>query len=183
MTRRTTALALIVSLVTIALQASDLDRLAQDLERVLGKGRVEVRTESEPHRVSSRSVTEVVEAMNRERSARGLGPLRFSESLSLAAQDRIADMFDQNYFAHVAPDGTQPFVWISRRGYSYRMAGENLAVGYGTAFSVVDGWMHSPGHRANILKREFEEVGIAIAEGAPLRGYAGPTVVAIYASR
>src|SRR5688500_4083277 len=85
MKSRSTALAFIVSLVAVALPASDLDRLAQDLERVLGKGRVEVRAEEEPRRVSSRSVTEVVEAMNRERAARGLEPLRFSESLSLAA--------------------------------------------------------------------------------------------------
>ena len=79
----------------------------------------------------------------------------------------------------MAPDGTQPWVWVSRRGYRYRTVGENLAVGYGTADRVVRGWMNSPGHRANILQHGFDEVGIAIADGAPLRGYAGPTVVAI----
>ena len=183
MKTRATTLVLIISLVTTTVPASDLGRLAQDLERVLGKGRVEVRNEAGPERVSSRSVSRVVEAMNRERASYGLAPLRFNENLSLAAHDRITDMFDQRYFAHVAPDGTKPFEWVSRRGYSYRMAGENLAVGYGTAHSVVSGWMHSPGHRANILKQDFEEVGVAIAEGAPVRGYAGPTVVAIYASR
>lgn len=121
----------------------------------------------------------IVEAMNRERAARGLRPLRVNERLSLAANDRISDMFAKSYFDHVSPDGLQPFVWAQQRGYRYRLIGENLAVGYrGTA--VVDGWMRSKGHRENILQRGFDEVGIAIANGAPERGYRGPTVVAMY---
>jgi uncharacterized protein YkwD len=117
--------------------------------------------------------------MNRERAARGLGPLRLNPTLSDAAGDRIDDMFAKRYFDHVSPDGVQPFVWATRRGYRYRLIGENLAVGFrGT--SVVDGWMRSPGHRENILQRGFDEVGIAIADGAPQRGYKGPTVVAMY---
>jgi uncharacterized protein YkwD len=121
----------------------------------------------------------IVAAMNRERAARGLRPLRLNPRLSLAAGDRIKDMFAKNYFAHVAPDGLEPFFWAKHRGYRYRLIGENLAVGYsGTA--VVNGWMKSKGHRENILKRGFEEVGIAIADGAPRRGYRGPTVVAMY---
>ncbi|MFL6248040.1 MAG: CAP domain-containing protein [Thermoanaerobaculia bacterium] len=121
----------------------------------------------------------IVAAMNRERTARGLRPLRLNTRLSLAATDRIDDMFAKNYFAHVSPDGLQPFVWARARGYRYRLIGENLAVGYrGT--TVVDGWMRSPAHRDNILQRGFDEVGIAIADGAPRRGYRGPTVVAMY---
>jgi uncharacterized protein YkwD len=121
----------------------------------------------------------LVAAMNRERAARGLGPLRLNPTLSDAASDRIGDMFAKRYFDHVSPDGVQPFVWATRRGYRYRLIGENLAVGFrGT--SVVDGWMRSPGHRENILQRGFDEVGIAIADGAPQRGYKGPTVVAMY---
>jgi uncharacterized protein YkwD len=69
------------------------------------------------------------------------------------------------------------------RGYRYRMAGENLAVGYRSSSAVVDGWMGSPGHRANILKSGFEEIGLAVANGSPTRGYGGPTVVALYGSR
>lgn len=183
-TRFLAATTALLSLLATTAAAGDLDALARDLERVLGKGRVEV---SRPRPVSgprvSQGTTELVAAMNRERASRGLTPLRLNESLSLAAQDRIADMFDQRYFAHVAPDGTQPFVWVSRRGYRYRAVGENLAVGYPNADRVVRGWMDSPGHRANILQRNFDEIGIAVANGAPLRGYAGPTIVAIYASR
>jgi len=124
----------------------------------------------------------ILAAMNRERAAYGLGPLRLNQTLSLAASDRIDDMFAKRYFAHVSPDGIQPFTWARKRGYRYSLIGENLAVGYrGT--SVVDGWMRSPGHRENILQRSFDEVGLAIAEGSPQRGYRGPTVVALYGTR
>jgi uncharacterized protein YkwD len=176
---KTARFALIAMLAAATAFGSDIDRLAADLERALGKGTVEVHRKAP---VSTPSDA-IVAAMNRERAAYGLPPLRLNSKLSLAAQDRITDMFDQRYFAHVAPDGTQPFVWLARHGYAYRTAGENLAVGYGTAGRVVGGWMNSPGHRANILGSGFDEVGVAIASGAPLRGYAGPTIVAIYASR
>jgi len=131
-------------------------------------------------RRSATSAAEVIlAAMNRERTARGLRPLRLNQKLSLAANDRIGDMFSKRYFAHVSPDGLQPFTWARQRGYRYRLIGENLAVGY-RGKSVVDGWMNSRGHRENILQRGFDEVGIAIADGAPQRGYRGPTVVAMY---
>ena len=129
----------------------------------------------------SRAAT-LVDAMNRERAAHGLAPLRLNARLSLAAEDRIDDMFAKRYFAHVSPDGIDPFEWVLQRGYRYRLIGENLAVGY-RGRAVVDGWMHSPGHRENILQRGFDEVGIAIADGSPRRGYRGPTVVAIYGRR
>lgn len=168
---------------------TDLEQLAADLERVLGKGSVEVRgTERRPSTPSAVPVAgsvdeQVVEAMNVERRARGLQPLRLNRQLSLAADDRIRDMFSQRYFDHVAPDGTQPFVWVTRRGYRYGTVGENLAVGYRSADRVVNGWMNSPGHRANLLGRKFDEVGISVASGSPTNGYRGPTVVALYASK
>jgi uncharacterized protein YkwD len=184
MVRHIAAAALALSLISSAAIAGDLTALARDLERVLGKGSVAVsgsRRSAPPVRPDSTSA--LVDAMNRERAARGLAPLRLNRSLSLAAADRITDMFDQRYFAHVSPDGKQPWVWLSKHGYRYRTVGENLAVGYSSADRVVSGWMNSPGHRANILKGSFDEIGIAVANGAPVRGYAGPTVVAIYASR
>jgi uncharacterized protein YkwD len=125
----------------------------------------------------------VIAAMNRERAAFGLKPLRLNLQLALAAEDRVHDMLAHHYFNHVAPDGTQPFVWADRRGYDYRTIGENLATGYRTPAAVVDSWMHSPGHRANILGRDFDEVGVAIAGDSPVRGYNGPLVVAIYGAR
>jgi uncharacterized protein YkwD len=119
--------------------------------------------------------------MNRERARRGLTPLRFDSRLNAAAADRAADMFSRGYFDHVSPDGRSPFLSVQARGYRYAAVGENLAVGYRTPQSVVSGWMNSPGHRENILGRAFEEVGLALVDGSPVRGYGGPTVVAFYA--
>ena len=182
-------------------RTSDLERLAADLERALGRGSVTIergpsrqpatrdtsRARETPaaHAQTTASaeagLNAIIDAMNRERSAKGLEPLRLNDALCAAAGDRVDDMLDKRYFDHVSPDGVQPFVWAKRRGYDYRAIGENLAVGYrGTA--VVNGWMRSPGHRANILGSAFDEVGIAISDRAPIRGYAGPTVVALYAA-
>ncbi len=167
-------------------QRTEMEALAADLQRVLGQDRVEVsgsarRAEARPP--SSSSGQAIVAAMNRERAAYGLRPLHVNSRLSLAASDRIGDMFDKRYFDHVSPDGVQPWAWAARRGYHYRLIGENLAVGYPSAGAVVDGWMHSPGHRANILGRNFDEVGVAIGSGSPAPGYRGPTVVALYGAR
>jgi uncharacterized protein YkwD len=108
--------------------------------------------------------------------------LRLNAQLSEAANDRVQDMFARHYFSHVAPDGTSPFVCVEKRGYRFHSCGENLAIGYpGT--SVVTGWMGSPGHRANILGADYEDVGIAIADDAPAARYRGPLVVAIYGQR
>lgn len=166
-----------------------IDELVADMERVFGKPRTAAPTRTAPApppasvlRAPATAAEVLVEAMNRRRAAHGLAPLRLNARLSLAAEDRIDDMFAKRYFAHVSPDGIDPFTWVARRGYRYQVVGENLAVGYRGA-AVVDGWMRSPGHRENILEHRYDEVGVAIADGAPQRGYKGPTVVAIYARR
>jgi uncharacterized protein YkwD len=92
-------------------------------------------------------------------------------------------MLDKHYFSHVSPDGVAPWNRVDQRGYYYREVGENLALGYRSADSVVDGWMHSPGHRANVLGARFREVGVAVSPVSPTSGYRGPTVVAIYGER
>ena len=122
----------------------------------------------------------VVDQMNRERASHGLPPLRINDTLSAAALDRIDDMFAKHYFSHVSPDGLEPWTWADKRGYDYRQMGENLAVGYPTAESIVDGWMHSPGHRKNVLNSAFEEVGVAVVPASPEKRFIGPTVVALY---
>jgi uncharacterized protein YkwD len=162
---------------------TSIDELAAEMERVFGANRTTRKSAPAPSVMRTTTAADMlVDAMNRQRAAQGLGPLRLNSKLSLAANDRIDDMFAKRYFAHTSPDGIDPFEWVQQRGYRYRLIGENLAVGYrGTA--VVDGWMRSPGHRENILQRGFDEVGIAIADGSPRRGYKGPTVVAIYGRR
>jgi uncharacterized protein YkwD len=127
------------------------------------------------------SVRGVVDAMNAERRQVGLAPLRLDSRLNAAAADRARDMFEKGYFDHVAPDGTQPFVWVRYRGYRYATVGENLAEGYRSGRGVVNGWMNSPGHRANLLGRSFEDVGVAIVRGSPTGRSNGYTFVALYA--
>ncbi len=136
-----------------------------------------------PERTAEGMADAVVQAMNRERIAYGLPPLRISNRLSEAAHDRIDDMFSKHYFHHVAPDGTPPWKWVSHHGYRYRELGENLAIGYKTPGGIVDGWMNSPGHRANVLGAHFHDVGVAVAPGSPTREFDGPTVVALYGEK
>lgn len=172
-------------------QRQELEQLARDLNSALGRASAEVDGVHRPDPTAAPPVARLqairaealVDAMNRERAAYGLKPLHLNQELSLAAGDRIDDMFAKHYFSHVSPDGIDPFSWADKRGYDYSEIGENLAVGYPTADDVVDGWMHSPGHRANILKADFDEIGIATAAASPTRTYAGPTVVAMYGTR
>jgi uncharacterized protein YkwD len=125
----------------------------------------------------------IVDEMNRERAAQGLPALHINDELSAVAVDRVDDMFAKHYFGHVSPDGIEPWTWADKHGYNYREFGENLAVGYRTPQAIVDGWMHSPEHRKNVLSAAFEDVGVAIAPASPERRFAGPTVVAIYGVR
>ena len=132
-------------------------------------------------RSSAISAAAILDEMNQHRRRYGLAPLSLNGKLSLAASDRVRDMFDQRYFDHVSPDGTQPFVWARHRGYRYSIIGENLAVGQRSAREVVNGWMSSPGHRANILGSSFRDCGLAIAQGSPTGRTRGYTFVALYA--
>jgi uncharacterized protein YkwD len=113
--------------------------------------------------------------LNAERRRRDLRPLRRRPALDRAARAHAADMARRDYFAHESPEGVGPHERILRAGYrDPRTTGENLAQGErtaGAASSIVDGWMHSPGHRANILRRRFEEIGIAIVDDGDLHVY------------
>jgi uncharacterized protein YkwD len=112
--------------------------------------------------------------LNRERGTRHLPPLRRNARLAAAANGHSRDMVRRRYFAHTAP-GRVTFVRrIARARYARSGAaklGENLAWGMGdpaAPSAVVDGWMHSPEHRANILDPAFRSIGIGIAAGVPV---------------
>lgn len=186
---RAVAIALLIAApLSLFAQKTDMGALAADLERALGANHVEIngrpaKASAPLERPTTAFEAAIVSAMNRERVAHGLTPLDVNVRLEAAADDRIADMFEKRYFSHVSPDGIQPWSWVDERGYSYREVGENLALGYPSADSIVDGWMHSPGHRANVLGAHFREVGVAVSQASPANGYRGPTVVAIYGGR
>jgi hypothetical protein len=108
---------------------------------------------------------EVIALTNDERADNDVGQLREDASLDAAAQAKADDMAAKGYFAHVGPDGKEPWAWITGAGYSYRSAGENLAVRFSDSRDVVQAWMDSPTHRANIVKPIYEEIGVGVAQG------------------
>ncbi|CAM5714639.1 Stress protein OS=Streptomyces tendae OX=1932 GN=F3L20_21625 PE=4 SV=1 [Streptomyces tendae] len=112
-----------------------------------------------------RTAAEVVELTNRERARAGLPPLSRDPLLGTAAQAHSADMVARDFYAHTAPDGSRPWDRAAAAGSRCRTVGENIACGQRSAAEVVRGWMNSPGHRANILEREFTRIGVGFAGG------------------
>ena len=103
---------------------------------------------------------EVVRLVNIEREKAGLEPFTISNKLSEVARLKSKDMADNRYFSHTSPTYGSPFQMMKQFGISYRTAGENIAKGYLSAQSVVNGWMNSSGHRANILNPSFGTIGV-----------------------
>jgi uncharacterized protein YkwD len=122
----------------------------------------------------------VLSEMNVYRAKSGAAPLHFDARLTAAAEDRMRDMEDLEYWAHDAPDGRTPFVWLKSRGYEYQFAGENLATGFETTEVLLQGWMESPGHRANILSGDYDDVGIAVIDGSTTRRATGKSIVVLF---
>ena len=96
---------------------------------------------------------------NVERAKAGCGALRTDSRLAAAAQAHSRDMVDRDYFSHTSPDGEGPGDRAAAAGYD-RWSGENIAAGYPTAAAVVQGWMDSAGHRANILNCDSKATGV-----------------------
>lgn len=107
----------------------------------------------------------IIYLTNQSREQYGLKDLVYNSLLAKAAQTKADDMLARGYFSHNTPDGRTPWSFIVAAGYNYLMAGENLAVNFTEAENVETAWMNSPGHRANILNKNFEEIGIGISEG------------------
>lgn len=109
---------------------------------------------------------EVVRLVNEIRVQNGLGELTYDWELSRVARYKSQDMKDNNYFSHTSPVYGSPFQMIKNFGISYRSAGENIAKGYTSPQAVVDAWMNSSGHRANILNASFNRIGVGyVANG------------------
>jgi uncharacterized protein YkwD len=124
--------------------------------------------------------------LNFERAQAGLAPLVENRLLDGASERHSADMEARTFFEHVNPDGVDPQTRIASSGYvpPGGWTGENIAWGNGALVSpaaIVDDWMHSPGHRENILRPNFREVGIGIALGrAPKASADGSLRAATY---
>lgn len=116
-------------------------------------------------RAADMTPTRVLELVNADRATEGVAPLELNDTLSAAAEAKLADMFANNYFAHTSPYGETPWRWFQMAGYSYQYAGENLAIHYANPEGQHAAWMASPTHRANILSDKYRETGIAVQSG------------------
>lgn len=121
----------------------------------------------------------VVENTNHERTDAHLARLVRNPVLDEAARLKAEDMATHGYFAHYSPDGVSPWHWFSEAGYTFAHAGENLAVHFTDSREVVEAWMKSPTHRANIVNGNYQEIGVGTARGR-FEGYDTVFVVQLF---
>lgn len=119
---------------------------------------------------------------NQKRAEHGLAPLALHTLLNNGAQAKSQHMVTHNYWAHTAPDGTEPWYFFDISGYNYNHAGENLAYGFADSAEIIDAWMASPGHRANILG-DYKDMGFGFTNGSSYQGGENTVVVAFYGSQ
>jgi len=110
--------------------------------------------------MSQEFINRVVELTNFQRSQFGLAPLVVNAQLTQAAQSHTENMAFQDFFSHTGLDNSSIGDRISATGYQATTGAENIAAGYQTPEQVVEGWMNSPGHRANILNANLQEIGV-----------------------
>lgn len=107
----------------------------------------------------------IVELTNNVRIEQKIKPLSQSSVLARAAEAKVTDMVAANYFAHVSPGGKGLSDWLKTAGYNYAVAGENLAMGFVAADEVIQAWKDSPTHYANLIDKDYSQIGVAMANG------------------
>lgn len=123
-------------------------------------------TPTQPGPKDTKSIEQALFTLtNQKRAENGVAPLSWSEEIAVVARAHSKDMNDRNYFDHNTPDGVTPFQRLTLGGVSYMTAGENIAAA-GTAEMIIEAWMKSPGHKANILNPSFGRIGIGVAENS-----------------
>lgn len=108
----------------------------------------------------------IIDLTNNIRERKGLTPINRASKLTTSAQYKSNDMAEGQYFAHTAPDGKNLRYFLNYVAYDFSYAGENLAMGFATAGDVVDAWIKSPTHYANLIDPDFQEIGIGVAAGS-----------------
>jgi hypothetical protein len=114
---------------------------------------------------SNITANDVLSKTNEERAKVGLSPLVSNAKLNQAALSKAQFMFDKQFWAHVSPDGVQPWEFFKKANYRYSIAGENLARDFSTSNDMMTAWMASPTHKANIVNTKYQEIGIAVVDG------------------
>ena len=125
--------------------------------------KTETNSNSNQAQVSS-VIQQVVDLTNAERAKEGLAPLQIDSALTKSAQLKSQDMKDNNYFSHTSPKYGSPFDQMKSLGISYKSAAENIAMGQRSAQEVVQGWMNSAGHRANIMNGSYTHIGVGLSD-------------------
>lgn len=123
---------------------------------------------------------EIINLTNQQRQSHGLSSLVTNSRLNSAAAANAQYMFAHDYWSHYAPDGTSPWSFVAAAGYKYVALGQNLAKDFYSSADVVDAWMASAEHRADILDSSYTETGVAVANGT-LQGEQTTLIVAFYA--
>lgn len=127
----------------------------------------------QPAADSSQYAQQVLDLVNQERTNAGLQSLSMSSGLSNVAMAKAQDMYDNNYFDHQSPTYGSPFDMMKSFGITYNSAGENIAKGQTSPAEVMNQWMNSPGHRANILNTGYTQIGIAYYNSAWVQEFTG----------
>jgi uncharacterized YkwD family protein len=116
---------------------------------------------------------QVAQLVNKERAKQGLSPLLHRADIKSVAEKKAMDMINSNYFSHTSPNYGSPFDMMKTFGIKYRTAGENIAKGQKTPQEVMNAWMNSSGHRANILNAKFDSIGVGYYNGAWVQMFTG----------
>ena len=123
-----------------------------------------------PPTTQSRFDAELLQLTNEERRKAGVPALQLSPQLDRAAQGHAEDMVRNNFFSHTGSNGSTLVTRVGAAGYAYSFAGENIAAGGATPAQTIQQWMNSPGHRQNLLSRNFTQIGFGYVS-APSTAY------------
>lgn len=146
--------------------AVQLEEAAADLQEVVQHADTPPLRRPDAETGSTLTVAGTIQWTNVQRSEQGLPALTENAKLRAAAEKKVSDMFAQQYFEHVNPQGRDVSDLVDDAGYDYVMVGENLALGnFEGNQGLVQAWMDSPGHRANILHSKYTEIGVAVKQG------------------
>ncbi len=119
------------------------------------------------------TISGIISETNKARATQNMPPLSENTKLDASALVKVKDMLQGQYFEHTSPNGSTVVTLVTDVGYDYVVVGENLALGnFASSKNIVDAWMASPGHRANILNTRFTDIGVGIIQGT----YQGQTL-------
>lgn len=136
-----------------------------------GNATAQGKISADAQEASNTQAMQVLELVNNERTKAGLQPLQLDSLLNKVAAEKAHDMATKGYFSHDSPTYGSPFDMMRTFGVDYKSAGENIAAGQRDAAAVMNSWMHSSGHRANILSSKYTKLGVGYYAGGSYGTY------------